>query len=110
MEDLTFLMWKGSLKIKSASFDKFTTLSMDGWTGIAFTGCKDKHGFDVYDHDIVEDQHGNMFEVEFDTDTMDFALKGDDLLCNVEMEKFTRIGNRKKDGLPEPESILDGVR
>jgi hypothetical protein len=42
-----------------------------------FTGLLDKNGVEIYEHDKVEDDLGNVFEIVYNNDFVGFRLKSD---------------------------------
>lgn len=78
MRDIKFRVWStisaggvGKMidwdKLKTGSLSDLETIQ-NQWIVMQFTGLLDKQGKEIYEGDIVDDEKGNMFAIEWDDD------------------------------------------
>ena len=104
-QDLFFFVWKGVQSRKKVSYNQFADYTISGWKAVAYTGIHAKNG-EIKNYDILEDTYGYQFEVEYCKEHDEFALKHDDLLCNVsDIDEWVILGNRLINGMTADEKI-----
>ena len=67
MREIKFRVWhRGNMiNLVPPSFDGQDLVSEEDWIVMQFTGLKDKNGVEIYENDVIQDDYGYNYKVEF---------------------------------------------